>query len=199
MAEIKSTLEKVMEKAARMGFASRAEINDEENYKEGMRLGARYLQKKISDIMPALRHAAADQHETAQAQIRKGLADVLLRNIILPRDKEQQTTEKAIRGLIELSGGNKDLIALCDDIKKILARYLQHKEELHRQLEASFLRQIEQAVAHQMPQGGRPPEIDPSMHPKFQEEWLKIQNELNGQYERALDQHKHIALQFTTI
>ena len=42
MAEIKSTLEKVMERVAAMGPLSETEVNTDEIIKDGMRLAAEY-------------------------------------------------------------------------------------------------------------------------------------------------------------
>ncbi len=50
MAEIKSTLEKVLERAAAMGHATREEITAEERVKDGMRMGADYLRGKEVDF-----------------------------------------------------------------------------------------------------------------------------------------------------
>jgi len=50
MAEIKSTLEKVLERAASMGRASQEEIQAEEKVREGMRLAADYLQERDIDF-----------------------------------------------------------------------------------------------------------------------------------------------------
>ena len=49
MAEIKSTMELVMERAARMGRASEEEIEREELRREGMRLAAGFLDKGGAD------------------------------------------------------------------------------------------------------------------------------------------------------
>jgi predicted secreted hydrolase len=37
--------------------------------------------------------------------------------------------------------------------------------------------------------------MDPSLHPKFQEEWSRIMGELDQQYGQALSQHKNTVAQ----
>ena len=92
MAEIKSTLEKVMERAASMGRASQEEIQSEERVKEGMRMAADYLQGKEVDFSGILEATGVS------ALVKKGLVQVFLRNITLPRDDEGQRAEKAMQG-----------------------------------------------------------------------------------------------------
>jgi len=51
---------------------------------------------------------------------------------------------------------------------------------------------MEQSVARQT---GVKVRLDASQHPKFQEQWQKVQVDLNGQYGRALEQHKALLKQ----
>ena len=111
MAEIKSTLEKVLERAAAMGQASKEELASEEKNKQGMRLAAEYLQGKTTDLSGSL------ELIEKEVLVRRGLVEVLLRNIILPRDEDQQRTEKAMQGLLELgknSGDTRSPVATLD-------------------------------------------------------------------------------------
>jgi len=38
-------------------------------------------------------------------------------------------------------------------------------------------------------------QVDPTRQPKFQEEWARVETELDGQYNQALDQHKQLLKQ----
>ena len=67
MAEIKSTLEKVLERAAAMGNASQEEIATEERVKDGMRMGADYLRGEEVDFSNAL------EQTTSSVLIKRGL------------------------------------------------------------------------------------------------------------------------------
>ena len=125
MAEIKSTLEKVLERAASMGRASQEEIQAEERMKEGMRMAADYLQGKEIDFSGVLEATGLP------ALVKKGLVQVLLRNITLPRDDDKQRAEKAMQGLLELARGSGDLESVFRDMNGILEHYRQHKKEGH--------------------------------------------------------------------
>jgi len=187
MAEIKSTMELVLERAARMGRASTAEIAEEADRKTGMQLVAAFLEGR--DEPPAA--VLARQETGKQAAIRRGMIEALLRNIFLPRDDQaRERCELATRGLLELAGGAGDIAAICQDIQHIASQYGQHREQLRGQLEEQVRMQYEQVMAQQM--GGQSGgfKIDPTAQPKFREEWARLEGELDGQYNQALNQHR---------
>jgi hypothetical protein len=189
MAEIKSTLEKVMERAASMGRATQEEIATEERVKDGMRMGADYLRGEDVDFSNAL------EQTTSSVLVKRGLVQAFLRNITLPRDDEQQRAERAMQGLLALGKGSGDLLSIFKDMKGILDHYQQHKKEILQQLEDAFRQQMEQALAQQAGQAGLGMKVDPTRHPKFQEEWSRVKSELDTQYNQALNQHKDLVAQ----
>ena len=189
MAEIKSTLEKVMERAASMGRATREEIATEERVTDGMRMGADYLRGEDVDFSNAL------EQTTSSVLIKRGLVQAFLRNITLPRDDEQQRAERAMQGLLDLGKGSGDLLSIFKDMKGILDHYQQHKKEIFQQLENAFRQQMEQALAQQTGQAGQGMNVNPTLHPKFQEEWSRVKSDLDTQYNQALDQHKDLVAQ----
>ena len=189
MAEIKSTLEKVLERAASMGSASREEIQAEEKVREGMRMAAEYLQENEVDF------SSAQATGGDSGLIRKGIVQVFLRNIALPRDDDQLRAERAMQGLLDLNRGSGDLMTICKEMKSILNHYQQHIKEVRRQVEDAFRQQMEHALAKQTGQKGLGMKVDPMLHPKFQEEWSRIRTDMNTQYNDALDQHKKLVAQ----
>ncbi|HEB68932.1 MAG TPA: hypothetical protein ENI88_04850 [Desulfobulbus sp.] len=187
MAEIKSTMELVLERAARMGKATSEEIEQDAAKKEGMHLVAAFLDGKGEAPSKLL----AEQEPARQAAIRQGMAETLLRNLFLPRDEQaQERTEQAARGLLDLGGGAGDIASICQDMQHIIGQYRQHREQLRGQLEEQVRMQYEQAMAQQM--GGQTEglNIDPTMQPKFKEEWARLEAELDSQYNQALNQHR---------
>jgi hypothetical protein len=189
MAEIKSTLEKVLERAATMGRASQEEIQAEEQEKEGMRMAADYLQGKEVDLKGVLQATAAS------ALVKKGVVQIFLRNIALPREDDSQRAERAMQGLLELAQGSGDLASVFRDMEGILSHYQQHKKEIRRQVEDAFRQQMEQAMAQQTGQKGLGLKMDPQMHPKFQEEWARVKADMDSQYNKVLQQHKDLVAQ----
>jgi hypothetical protein len=187
MAEIKSTLELVMERAAKMGMASKEEIKAGETKQEGMKQAALFLREEGVDLGKVL----MEYQPADQMVIRNGMASTLLRNIVLPREAEQQkSVEKALQGLLQVSQGDSELAAAFGDMKSIMARYIEHRDQLRQQLEDQFAQQMQMMEQNLAKQTGMKMKLAPSQHPKFQEEWLKVQTELNGQYGKAINQYK---------
>ncbi len=187
MAEIKSTIDLVMERLARMDLDDAPDMDEEEQAKEGMRLAAEFLREPGFDLAGAL------EGRRAERPFLRGLVDALLRNVVLPRDDQQQTNaRRAMEGLLAIGGQAGDLAGACADLQNILQRYLDHRKQLRQQLEDAFagqMAQLEMAVAQET---GMHTRLDPSQHPKFQEEWQRLVGELDDQYGRAVDQYKDL-------
>lgn len=188
MTEIKSTMDLVMERAAQMGKASHEDLAQDSSRKQGMKLAADFLDSKIDNLMTALTELPADQQITA----RRGMVEVLLRNIFLPRDETaKERTDRAAQGVVELGGGAGDLSSICAEMQHILGQYNQHREQLKKQLEDQVQEQYEQLLAQQqsgMPGGAANPEL--ALQAKIKEEWSRLETELSDQYNQALEQHK---------
>jgi hypothetical protein len=187
VAEIKSTMEKVMERLAAMGDVSKADAEAEEKRRAGMRLAAAFLRGEEQ----SLEQAAAERPAADRPLLLEGMVKTLLRNISLPRSEEQRRqAELAIGGMLQISLGGGDLAGVFQEIRTIVGRYLDHRDQLKEQLRTAFAQQMDQMEAGLAKQTGMKLKLDPAQHPKFQEEWQRLQGELSSQYGRALDQHK---------
>ncbi|RWX45518.1 hypothetical protein H206_02181 [Candidatus Electrothrix aarhusensis] len=189
MAEIKSTMDLVMERAARMGRASDEELQEEDQRKEGMKLAADFLDEKVESLMTAL----AELPEEKQVCIRSGMVDTLLRNIFLHRDEMgKERTEKAAQGIREISGNAGEVGSICVEMQTILGQYNQHREQLHQQLEEQIRMQYEQIMAQQAQQAGMQggANLEQILEAKVDEELGKMEAELADQYNQALEQYK---------
>ena len=187
MAEIKSTMDMVMERAARMAAeAGDSDYLGEERLKEGMRIGAAFMRGE-----PGLSEKLGALPPAAKGVVRKGAVQALLRNIFLAREAEkQELADKAMHGLVEVGQGDGELLQVLGEMKKILDGYRQHGEQLKEQLEAQFSQQMAMMEQTMAKQTGMAMKLQPSQHPKFQEEWARIQGQLNEQYGKALQQIK---------
>ncbi|MGV1100448.1 DUF6657 family protein [Thiovibrio sp. JS02] len=196
MAEIKSTMEMVMERAAQMAAqAGDADFAAEEKGKEGMRLAAAFMRDEVQSLTERLGSMAPGD----LPHVQKGAVESLLRNIFLAREAEKQgTAEKAMHGLVELGRGDGQLLQVFSEMKKILDGYRQHGEQLKQQLEAQFAQQMEMMEKNLAKQTGVAMKLQPAQHPKFQEEWGRIQSQLDEQYGRALQQLKALVEQHLT-
>ncbi|CAK8718184.1 MAG: hypothetical protein D3920_13690 [Candidatus Electrothrix sp. AW2] len=187
MAEIKSTMELVMERAARMGRASDEEVQQEEIQKSGMKLAANFLDGTVDSLMTTL----TEQPQEQQVSIRRGMVETLLRNIFLHRDEQgKERTEKATQGIREISGNAGEVGNICLEMQNVLGQYNQHREQLHQQVEEQLRMQYEQMIAQQegMQAGGA--NIEHALEAKINEELGKMEAELTGQYNQAVEQYK---------
>ncbi len=185
MAEIKSTMDMVLERAARMAAAASADTGVEDLEKKGMRLAAEFLQGGRSDLLADLQAEPAGE----QAAVRRGMARTLLRNVVLPRDEQlQQGGKLALRAISALGGKSGDIDRICQELGQILDQYGQHKEQMTQQLEEAIKGQMQQLPQGQGGQG------NPAMHPQYREELARMLTSLNGQYTDAMDQRKELLL-----
>ncbi len=192
MAEIRSTLDMVMERAARMAARAEDVPADQEAEQRGMRLIAGFLDGKSSSLAELLQQEAPSE----QMAVRRGMANVLIRNIVIPRDELlMQNSITAISGILDLAGPAKEMDAVCAELKQLLEQYSQHREQLKQQLEDGMRGQLAQKLQEQTSEPVDQSAIDPSKHPQFREEWARAQSDLNEQYTQALDQRKELLQQ----
>lgn len=193
MAEIKSTMDMVMERAARMAAAAPTTTDDDGLIKKGMRLAADYINGKTLDLKGELGKLPA----TEQGEVGKGMLQILLRNVVLPRSKElQDAGELALQGILALAGKKGEIVSICRELDQILKQYGQHKEQMTQQLEEAIRAQLEQQGGGRG-QAGRSP-INPAMHPQYREELSRMLTGLNNQYTDAMDQRKAMVLRLFT-
>jgi hypothetical protein len=167
----------------------------QEKEKEGMRLAAGYLRGEQVALAAALVKCPAE----AQPHVKKGMVTALLRNIVLPRKADEApAAAKAMQALMEIGRDKGDLAQVFTEMKSILDRYLSHKEQLKKQLEEQFAQQMMLMEKNLAQQTGMKMKLQPSQHPKFAEEWQRIQVELNDQYGRAVEQYKEFIAKHLT-
>ena len=155
-----------------------------------MRLAAEYLKNSEGDLLVKLQ----EQKQGKQAAILKGMAEALVRNIVLPRDEMlQETGERALKAIIDLAPSAAS--SVCTELQQILNQYNQHKDQMQQQVEDAIRSQLEQKLAQEGGGAGENISINPAMHPQYQEEMARMLSELNGQYNQALDERKNLILQ----
>ncbi len=189
MAEIRSTMDMVMERAARMAAEAEEVSADNTLTNEGMRLAAAYLSGEGTNLLEKLKSKAPEE----QMAVRGGMARTLLRNIVLPRDEQiSEQTLRSLMGLQELSGNSSDIAALCSELRQILEQYGQHREQVKQQFDESILNQLKMQLQQQGLAVDDEMALNPNMHPQYQEEWARASADLNSQYNDALDQRKEL-------
>ncbi len=186
MGEIKSALEIAMERADRIGKASKKELEESKWTEEGRRIAAKYL-KNQAELKEELGKASPESLPV----ILKGVTEILLRNIVLPRQKEQwPDINRALDGIIEIKGSIANQVV--DSIKQLLEAYEQTKDRYLEQLRLQMqgkLGGVQQAIAQQYGMGAAS-NIDVESLPEFQQEWSRISSEISEQFDQQLSQFK---------
>ena len=188
--EIKSALEIAIEKVEKLG-----EVTEEERLKwkcvpDGEKLAARYLKQNLN-----LLAELSQYEESARKYIIEGAQDILIRNINLPkRDLERRNNKKAMEGLKILKNDKVSVENVYSRIRRIFEHYGEQGESQRKQayesLKADVEARIQQAVKQQLGTFAGI-KIDVESQPQFQEEWRKLQAQLDLQYIKLLDEYKH--------
>ena len=189
MGDIKSALEIAMEKAEKLGKAT-----DEERLKwkyvpEGERLAAKYIKQDCNLVAELSKY-----EENVTRYVREGAVDILVRNINLSRnDLAKRNNKKAMEGLKTLKSDKVGVENVHTKLRRIFEYYMETGEQQRKQayeaLKADFEAKMQQAVQQQL--GPLPGiKIDVEREPQFQEEWRRIQAQLDSQYIKLLDEYK---------
>jgi len=189
MGDVKSALEIAMEKIEKLGKAT-----DEERLKwkcvpEGEKLAARYLKQDCNLALEL------NQYETAARKyVIEGANDILIRNISLPRnDLTKRNNKRAMEGLKNLKDDKVAVENTCSKMRHIFNHYTgqgeQQRKQAYESLKTEFEAKLQQAIQQQLGSSLRI-RIDAEKQPQFQEEWRKIQAQLDSQYLKLLDEYK---------
>ena len=187
MGEIKSALEIALEKADRLGKASHEELKLAQWQDEGRKLAARFINGELEDLKQGLEQLPPE----AISKTIEGATEVLVRNVILPRDKfHWDNINKAVQGIVELKGST--MRQVTDRIMELLKMYEhtvnQYQEQMKTQFQAK-LGGLQQAIAQQY--GAEvATNIDLEALPEYQQEWSKVRAEIDSQFEEQLNQMK---------
>ena len=189
MGDIKSALEIAMEKVEKLG-----EVTEEERLRwkyapEGEKLAARYIKEDFNLVAELSQY-----EESARRFILEGAEDVLIRNINLPTDDlAKKNNKRAMDGLKNLKIDKVSVENVYSRFRHIFNHYMEQGEQQRKQayqsLKADIEAKIQQAVQQQLGLP-TPVKIDVERQPQFQDEWRKIQAQLDSQYLTLLDEYK---------
>ncbi len=189
MADIKSAQEIAMEKVEKLGEATDEERLRWKYVPEGEKLAARYLKQDYNLVVELGRY-----EEEARRYIIEGAGDILIRNINLPQDNlVKRNNSKAMDGLKILKSDKVSVENVYSKIRRIFNHYVEQGEQQRKQAYQSLKTEFEAKVRQLMQQqlgsfvGIK---IDVERQPQFQEEWRKIQTQLDSQYLKLLDEYK---------
>ena len=189
MGDIKSALEIAMEKAEKLGKATDEERLNWKYVPEGEKLAAKYIKQDCNLVAELSKY-----EENVTRYVREGAVDILVRNINLPKsDLTRRNNKRAMDGLKTLKSDKVGVENIYTKLRRIFEHYMETGEQQRKQtyetLKAEFEARMQQAVQQQL--GPLPGiKIDVEREPQFQEEWRKIQAQLDSQYIKLLDEYK---------
>ncbi len=189
MGDIKSALEIAMEKVEKLGEATDEERLRWKYIPEGERLAARYLKQDCNLVIELSQYEGR-----VKRYMIEGAADIIIRNINLPKDDlVRRNNNRAMDGLKNLKNDKVAVENVYSKIRRIFNHYVEQGEQQRKQayesLKTEFEAKIQQAVQQQLGSlvGIK---IDVEKQPQFQEEWHKLQAQLDSQYLKLLDEYK---------
>ncbi len=191
--EIKSTLEIALEKAEKIGKASREELELERIKEQAQKLAAKFMENQQLNLKEELISLTADKPDIFKKSAFKAVMEVFLRNIVLPRGEHQlQNAEIALQGIKSLFQNLPEVDKLCAEVEKLLKEYYQHLLAIYEELKRRFaagVEDLQKAISEQM---GTEVKISVEEHPQFKEEWQKIKDRLDQEYGRPLEYFKNL-------
>lgn len=189
MGEMKSAWQIAMEKADKLGKASPDELNSVKFVPEGNRLASHFLQDNSFDLVAEMnKHGNQDTLK----YIKKGIEEILLRNITLPHnDEDQRRTNRSMEGLSIIKENKKGLEAIYKLISNLVTQYQSAMQQTYSDFKKKAEMTIQQAQRGGMrqQQRGQMP-LDQQLQLQLQEEWRQIHGELDNQYDKALEEHR---------
>lgn len=187
MGEIKSALEKALERAEKLGRATPEELHRLEYVPKGNTLAARYLRGEKLDVKAELGKFSGE----LAGFVREGVVETLLRNVILPQSEAAaQTVEKAMEGLLATKREREKARKIADEIRNLFAYYAQAQQQLYVKLRQAMEGKLEEARLARGSQMDSSVRINVEGQPQFQEEWQRAAASIHAQYERALEEQK---------
>jgi len=189
MDEIKSAAEIAREKLEKIGEPTEEERLRWKFVPEGERLAAGYLKGDLNLTAELSRY-----EEKAKQYVLQGAADVLVRNIVMPKDAPaEKTNRRAMEGLKSLKKDKTRVENVYSNLRRVFSHYSeqgkQQKQQAYEQLKAEFQAKVQMALQQQMGTAAGF-KIDVENQPQFREEWRKLEARLDSQYLKLLSEYK---------
>ncbi|MBI2836186.1 MAG: hypothetical protein HYX85_00635 [Chloroflexi bacterium] len=188
--DIKSAFEIAMEKVQNIGEATEDERLRWKYLPKGEEMAAHYLKDDYN-----LAAELGKFLEPARKHVASGAAGVLIRNLALPKnDAAKKTNKKVMDGLKLLKNDRVRAENVFSQLRRLFDHYTtqgeQQRKQAYQALKGELEARLQQAMQQQMgglPMGAR---VDVERQPQFQQEWRRVQNQLDAQYLTVLNQYK---------
>jgi len=189
MSDMKSALEIAMEKMAKIDEPTEEERLRWKYGPRGEQLAVKYLKDDCNLVAEMSQY-----QENVKEYIVEGAADILIRNINLPKnDVAKKTNKRVMDGLKALKSDKVSVENVYSQIRRIFDHYAeqgeQQRQEAYASLKAELEAKFQQAIQQQLDSMAGA-QINVEKQPQFQQEWRKVQTQLDSQYLNLLDEYK---------
>lgn len=188
MDEMKSALDRAMERADKLGKASEEEQMKWKYIPEGERIAVAYMTSDKDTIL-----SLDDCTAEARPFVIEGAQEVLIKNIDLPRnDATKANNLKAMDALKEFKRDKAGLENVYSKIMRIFTHYEKEGDQQRKQAYEDVKRAVEAKIMQTMQQKGQPAsaKFDVEKLPQFIQEWHQILTQLDSQYVNLLNEYK---------
>jgi hypothetical protein len=188
MSEMKSAWEKAQEKVEKLGKLTEEESRQLECIPVGNKLAARYLHETDFKLDAEITRYKGTGLRKYVAQ---GAQEIFLHNIILPQnERDKYMTKRAMDGLRIMKENKNQLATVLDRITNLINYYEQARQQTFTQFKKGFESRVQESSQALQKQAGNPASLEAQLQAQFQAEWLNVNSQLNGQYEKVLEEHK---------
>lgn len=188
MGEIRSAKEIAAERLKDIG-----EITEEDRLRwkyvpAGEKIGQRFLFERAdyeADLMSF--------DEKQLPFVKKGLTQTLLANIDLPRNETiEKRNSKIMEAVITIKEDKESVAEALGQLQRIFEHYAQIGESQRNQAKIGLKTKFEQSLRQALRAQGKelPGQINVEQYPQFQDEWRRVQTQLDMQYLKSIDEIK---------
>jgi hypothetical protein len=188
---IKSAREIAMEKVAKLGTATDEERLSWKYIPLGEELAAKFYKKDDTNLVKEL----SQYPDAAKKYVARGAAEVFIRNIDIPKnDATKKRNKKTMDGLKLLKNDKVGLENIFSKFRYLFTHYeeqgAQQRQQAYQGLKAEMEEKVIKALQQQMGGASAMNNINVEKQPEFQQEWRKIQAQMDAAYTVHLNEYK---------
>ncbi len=185
MGEMKSALERALERADGLGTLSPEEMRkrkEEEHILIGEGLAKRYLEHGFSDVLLEGIGRFAEYNGEEKSVVDRAALSVMLQSIGL---EDNDLSGKAIRGILDLKSDDR-IESMCQEIEGVLREYHQAKQRCYQEKRAAIEKSVRESLHRLRISGSAVGEINTGTG----EEWKGIVRQLQSRFDGRLSKLK---------
>ena len=189
MDEMKSALERAMERADSLGKPTEEDVRRWKYEPEGVKLASRCLEEDC--YIPS---EIENYDDDVRKYVVKAAEDVLIKNIDLPRNEHaKRVSKKAMEAIKDLKQDKVALENIYTQLRRVFTHYEQEGEQQRKQAYDTVKRDVEakmrQAIQRQ-PALASNPNLEAEVEQQFQQELRRAFSQLETQYIKVLEDCK---------